>query len=682
MNRAYQYGLCLLGLSWTGFGFSHELAPVEVPGAMAPLPVSASQGHVTGDELQVRPLLRAGEIMEAVPGMIATQHSGNGKANQYFFRGFNLDHGTDFRTEVNGMPVNLPSHGHGQGYTDVNFLIPEVIETVEYRKGPYYASVGDFSSAGSVDISTRRSFSRQHVKVTGGEHDYYRGLVYGGKRSGDHKLVYAVEGQTFNGPWRDINEDVEKVNVLLGHEWHQGESHYATTLMVYDNTWNSADQIANRAVRSGQISRLGSLDEDAGGESHRYSLSFQWDKPGQRGSVYAIDYGLNLWSNFTYFLDDPVNGDEFEQIDDRAVVGGDVEYDYQWLTAFAPLTLHWGLEWRHDQIRDVGLFKSADRNRLGVVRRDRVAQTSAALFGSVVYPFAEKWRATLGMRYDHYYFDVRDRAGVNVNGFDLSANGGNAHDGITSPKFSLAWLPNEKAEYYLSAGYSFHSNDARGTTIEIDPVAGTPVDQVDPLVRSRGEELGARFYPNDQWQVTLAAWQLRLASELLFVGDAGNTETNRRSLRRGAEMNVVYRPTRSWEFDVELATTRARFQGDEPGEGRFIEGAPDRVMAFGAHYRGQRWFAGYRLRHFGPRPLDSFSDQESSSTTIQNIKLGMQWPRWEVALEVLNLADVEHNDIDYFYASRLAGEPAGGVEDRHFHPILPRTWRLGVEHQF
>ncbi len=144
MNRAYQYGLCLLGLSWTGFGFSHELAPVEVSGAMAPLPVSASQGHVTGDELQVRPLLRAGEIMEAVPGMIATQHSGNGKANQYFFRGFNLDHGTDFRTEVNGMPVNLPSHGHGQGYTDVNFLIPEVIETVEYRKGPYYASVGDY----------------------------------------------------------------------------------------------------------------------------------------------------------------------------------------------------------------------------------------------------------------------------------------------------------------------------------------------------------------------------------------------------------------------------------------------------------------------------------------------------------------------------------------------------------
>lgn len=680
MKQRYRHWAMGIGLGWVAMAQGHQLAPVQVQGDAGPLPVSASQGRLTGDELQVRPLLRAGEVMETVPGMIATQHSGSGKANQYFFRGFNLDHGTDFRTLVNGMPVNLPSHGHGQGYTDINFLIPELIDTVDYRKGPYYAEDGNFSSAGSVAIRTTRSLRGQRVKVVGGEDDYYRALVYGGRQFDNQAVVYALEGQTFNGPWRDINEDVEKYNLLLGHQWRQGQTRYTTTLMGYDNQWNSADQIPQRAVRSGQISRLGSIDKDAGGESQRYSLSFQWARPRQSGTLYAIDYGLNLWSNFTYFLDDPFNGDEFEQLDDRTLVGGELRFDRPW--GQTPMTLHWGLQWRHDHIRDVGLFRSVDRRRRGVVRRDRVEETSAALLGAVDYAFTRQWRATLGLRYDHYYFDVQDRAGVNVTGVDLSANSGSEHQGIASPKFSLVWLPSEHAEYYLSTGYSFHSNDARGTTIEVDPLDGAPVEAVDPLVRSRGEELGARFYPDERWQLSLAAWQLRLDSELLFVGDVGNTEASRSSLRRGAELNLVYRPYRQWEFDLELAATRARFRDREAGEGRHIEGAPNRVMALGAYYRGNRWFAGYRLRHFGPRPLDSFSDRESSSTTVQNIKLGARLARWELALEVLNLADVKHHDIDYVYASRLEGEAAAGVEDRHFHPILPRTWRLGVEYQF
>jgi hypothetical protein len=663
---------------------AHQLQPVNVTGQtqQQPPPVAASEGRVDGDELRTRPILRTGEVMETVPGLIATQHSGSGKANQYFLRGFNLDHGTDFNTSVDGMPVNMPTHGHGQGYTDINFLIPEMVDDVYYRKGPYYAGVGDFSGAGSVDIRTRTRAEGQRLKLTAGGDDYYRALFYGGNEVGEGDLVYALESQTYNGPWEDVSEDVEKYNGLLRYGWNQGDTRYTTTVMGYSNRWNSADQIPRRAVRSGLIDELGSLDEDAGGESERYSLSLSWSNPRQQGTIYAIDYGLNLWSNFTYFLDDPVNGDEFEQVDERGVYGGEVSFNNDLRLAGMPVTGRWGLNLRHDDIRDVGLFSSAGRQRLGTVRRDEVSQTAAGVFGSLEFQLAERWRATAGLRYDHYYFDVNDRAGINENGVDLSANSGNADDGIVSPKFSLVWLASEQAEYYLSSGFGFHSNDARGTTIEVDPLDGSAAEKVDPLVRSRGEELGARFYPARNLEMSLALWQLRLDSELLFVGDAGNTEAGRPSLRRGVEFNVFYNPTDWLSLDLELAATRARYRDDEPGEGDYVEGAPDRVIGAGAHYHSGHWFGGYRIRHLGPRPLDSFSDQESSSTTIQNVKAGWRGGDWELALEVLNLADSGDHDIDYFYASRLQGEPAAGVEDLHYHPILPRTWRLSVERAF
>ena len=486
-------GAAVMGLFWAMSSpvGGHELQPVNVSGEaqQQPLPVAASEGRVDGDELRTRPILRTGEVMETVPGLIATQHSGSGKANQYFLRGFNLDHGTDFNTSVDGMPVNMPTHGHGQGYSDINFLIPEMIDDVYYRKGPYYAGVGDFSGAGSVDLRTRTRADGQRLKLTAGGDDYYRALLYGGSGVGDGDLVYALESQTYNGPWEDVSEDVEKYNGLLRYGWNQGDTRYTTTVMGYSNRWNSADQIPRRAVRSGLIDELGSLDEDAGGESERYSLSLSWSNPRQQGTIYAIDYGLNLWSNFTYFLDDPVNGDEFEQVDERGVYGGEVSFNNDLRLAGMPVTGRWGLSLRHDDIRDVGLFSSAGRQRIGTVRRDEVSQTAAGVFGSLEFQLAERWRATAGLRYDHYYFDVNDRAGINENGVDLSANSGNADDGIVSPKFSLVWLASEQAEYYLSSGFGFHSNDARGTTIEVDPLDGSAAEKVDPLVRSRGEEL-------------------------------------------------------------------------------------------------------------------------------------------------------------------------------------------------
>ena len=287
---------------------------------------SASQGLVSQQEIALRPILRTGDVLELVPGMVATQHSGGGKANQYFLRGFNLDHGTDFATYVDGMPVNMRTHGHGQGYSDLNFLIPETISTLAYKKGPYYADVGDFSSAGSAQIATAAHFDKGAFEVAAGQDEFYRLLLLDSVAIGAGNGSYALELNSYDGPWRDIKEDIQKVNLMLKYATRLGDGDASVSFMGYDNEWNSPDQIPSRAVDSGLIDELGSIDDTVGGNSSRYSLAGAWKDTHWDISAYAINYDLKLWSNFTYFLDDEVNGDQFQQKDERWLYGGRAEY--------------------------------------------------------------------------------------------------------------------------------------------------------------------------------------------------------------------------------------------------------------------------------------------------------------------------------------------------------------------
>jgi len=500
--------------------------------------VSASEGLVSQQELALRPLLRVGEIIESVPGMIATQHSGTGKANQYFLRGFNLDHGTDFATRYDDMPVNMRSHGHGQGYTDLNFIIPELVEQLAYRKGAYYADVGDFSGAGAAFISSADRFERGTLSATVGEDDYYRLLAMDSMALGAGDFLYAVEGTRYRGPWSDISEDLDKLNLVLKQSWENSAGRWQLTLMGYDNSWNSADQIPQRAVDSGLIDELGSIDTDAGGESSRYSLSLGWASGGWDAHAYAIRYRLKLWSNFTYFLDDPLNGDEFEQADARWIYGGQTQYRWHNHVGTVRLDNRAGFETRYDDISDVGLYHTVARQRVGTVRRDAIDEISAALFAESIQHWTDKFRTVIGLRYDHYDFEVDDRAGINASGVDLSDNSGSADDGLVSPKFSAIYQLSEQWEGYLSAGRGFHSNDARGTTARIDPGSGDAIDPVDPLVRSRGEEIGLRWFLGDRINASLALWRLELDSELLYIGDAGTTEATRPSERHGVELTA------------------------------------------------------------------------------------------------------------------------------------------------
>jgi hypothetical protein len=672
--------LAVFGTAVAHDGPEQDVEEIVVVGRwteLAGLAISASEGIVGQQELDIRPRLRTGEVLEVIPGLIVTQHSGTGKSNQMFLRGFNLDHGTDFSTAIDGMPINMPSHGHGQGYTDLNFVIPELIESVEFRKGPYHASVGDFSSTGSAHLSIFRTLPESVLKVGLGQDGYRRALIADSIEIGAGSLLYAAQGHAYDGPWVDVEEDLDRLNGVLRYsQQNESGAEWDVMLMGYDASWNSPDQIPQRAIDSGLVDRLGSVDPTTGGTSSRYSLSGSLLRSFDGGRqlhahAYAIDYDLELFSNFTYLLDDPVNGDQFEQVDRRTILGGDVNYRWPAASRFGS-TYTAGLSIRRDDIGEVALLQTQERERLGTVRSDSVLQTSIGVYGQVETRWNDRWRTQLGLRADFYDFSVRS---------NLDANSGSSDDAIVAPKLSVIYTIDPESEMYLSTGRGFHSNDARGTTIRVDPSSGDPVERVDPLVASTGAEIGYRTFRDDKLNISASLWYLELDSELLFVGDAGGTEPTRASRRYGIELPIYYR-VNNWVFDLELALTNSRYVGSDPA-GDEIPGSIERVVAAGVSAQYPNGMYGsIRARHFGDRPLIEDGRVRSESSTVLNMLLGFQRGSLDFRVEILNLLDAEDQDIAYFYASRLAGEPAGGIEDIHMHPMEPRTIRTSLTWHF
>ncbi len=654
---------------------TQQLERIVVEGRSADLigiASAASEGSVGYVELADRPFLRRGELLEVIPGVVITQHSGGGKANQYFLRGFNLDHGTDFSVSVEGMPVNMRTHAHGQGYADLNFLVPEFVESVAYSKGPFFAAVGDFSGAGAANFHLFAELPHDFVTLEAGEHGYLRAVAGVTTRREASATTFGVEAEHYDGPWQ-LEDDFRRFNGLIRHGWTAGEGTYALTALGYHAEWKATDQIPLRAVEAGALDRFGFVDPSNGGVTDRASVSFDGTIKAADGetrfNAYAIHYRLNLFSNFTYFLDDPVNGDQFNQRDLRLITGGELARTWSG-EGRASTTL--GVQVRADVISELALNRTAQRAVQSVVRSDEVTEASAGLFTSTTLQFGERLRGEFGLRGDLYLFDVES---------DNPLNSGETTAGIFSPKASLVYAAGEKTEVYLNVGHGFHSNDARGTVIRVDPVSGDPADGVDPLSRSLGFEAGLRtsFVPG--LVTTVSLWQLDLDSELVFVGDAGGTEASGASRRYGVEFANFYRMGSWLTLDADLALTHARYR-DAGAEDR-IANSVDTVITAGATVDfAAGWFAGLRLRYFGDQPLIEDDLVRAPSSLTLNGRFGYASRDWEAAVDVLNLLDRENNDIAYFYGSRLPGEAAEGGEDVHFHPAEPLTVRFSLTRRF
>lgn len=634
---------------------------------------SANVGTVTQEQLAARTVYRPGELLETTPGLIVSQHSGEGKANQYYLRGFNLDHGTDLRTTVDGMLVNERSHAHGQGWTDLNFLIPELATGLEYKKGPYYASEGDFASAGAVSVKYADFLDQGIASIGVGQSGFKRVLIADSPGVGSGHLLYALELEHNDGPFVHP-DDYRKLNAVMRFSRGDLAEGFNVTAMGYKAKWNSTDQIAQRAIDSGYISgRFDAIDPTDGGESHRYSLSGAWHRASDGSlaqvNAYLIDYQLDLYSDFTYFLDNAVNGDQFNQPDRRVTTALNASYARELPFAGLDSESTIGLQVQNDNIHN-GLYSTEARQRLSTTRQDHIVETSVGVYLENTTHWFEKFRTVIGIREDYYRFDVTSDRGV---------NSGVASGQLASPKLNFVLGPWAKTEYYLNVGEGFHSNDARGSTISVDPKSGAPVDRVTPLVRSKGAEIGARTAAVPNLQSSLTLYVLDFDSELVFEGDAGTTSAGRPSRRTGFEFANYYKLNDWLTIDADLAFARARFRDFDP-VGERIPGAVEGVASFAlaldnvGPYYGE---IGYR--YFGPRPLLEDNSVRSKSTATMNAHAGYKIsPRIRVELAAFNLTNRRASAIDYYYTSRLPGEPAAGVNDIHFHPIESRSFRFSV----
>ncbi len=650
-----------------------ELSHITVSGsAQMGDAVSASMGTVVAEQIEQRPISRAGEVLETVPGLIVTSHSGEGKANQYFLRGFNLDHGTDMATFIDGMPVNNRTHAHGQGYTDINFIIPEMIESLNYSKGPYYGKEGDFANAGAVRLHSKSGMKNSLIKVGLGQFGYQRLLLAGGVsdlfNEGD-SFIAALDITRYDGPW-DVAQDQEKYSAMAKYTFGDAVNGGNISFMGFDNTWIATDQIPQRYIDNGG-DRYDSMDDTTGGNTHRYSLNYEgWhDISGKelQSNVYVIDYGLELFANHTYATD-AINGDQIRQYDERKIIGGSLLFDVL-PTANGEWQL--GMDVRHDHIGDVSLSATKKRETLvsGELIRHKVEETGLGLFLQNNHNWSDNFRTQIGARFDYLQADVENR---------LTGEKNNASDSMVSPKLSAIYSTSETTHWFANYGQGYHSNDARG----FSEGSRATSEKADVFARSEGADLGIQSQLTDTLQVAASLWWLALESELIFVGDNGETEASDKSERRGIEGSIFWQPESWLIIDSDVAFSQARLQ--PKGESvQYIPGAIERVFSLGiaVHDFGQ-WDAGLRLRHFGDFALNEDNSQRADAVTMLNAQLGYDFTTvLSGSFEVINLTNEEGNDITYLYDSRLPGEGAD-VEDVHLHPTEPRMVRASMAYRF
>jgi hypothetical protein len=692
---------------------------------------SATQGTVGAAELADRPILRSGEVLETVPGVIITQHAGGGKANQYFLRGFNLDHGTDFAVFIDDMPLNLPSHAHGEGYADMNTVIPELVQRVNYEKGPYYADVGNFGSAGSAHLEFFKALPANFFQVEGGLYGYARGVFGVSHKLGSGNLLFGGEMTYDDGPWTHP-DGYAKFNGLLTYSQGDDASGFSISARGYHGKWNSSDQIP--ITSTPLVGFFGALNPTDGGNSQRYSLQAEWHRERAKSktkiTLYGFYYDLDLFSDFTYYLDDPIKGDQFEQQDSRWVVGMDAHHTIfsEWFGRKVENTF--GLQVRNDWVHN-GLYRTENRVRtdkndsnacndapidacnnnpplVAVLPADtdlnKFTDTIVGFYVENKIRWSDKFRTVLALRGDEAIYDVTsltpsyvatELPGAPVVNF-AAANSGSATKFLPQPKASLIFGPWLKTEFYVQGGFSFHSNDARGATQREEPISPdnpfpAATSRIPALVPTKGAEVGVRSSVVSHLQSTFSLWYLHSASELQQDGDTGATVASTSpSNRYGIEWANYYTPLEHWAFDFDLADSRAFFTTIDPDDaapnspgGKRVPEAVGAVASAGITMHDyKRFSASLRLRAFGPRDLTSDEIYRSRATVLLNAEVTYRLcEKWRFFGEFLNLLDRRDHDIDYAYESRITPTGESAFTDV-FHPVEPFQVRFGLRRTF
>lgn len=689
----------------------YETGAPNIAGGGTVTPTMASQMTVSGEDLNARPITRPGEILEAAPGLMTVMHADGGKANQYYLRGWNLDHGTDLATFWDDIPINLPTHAHGQGYTDLNWLIPETVSGLDIRKGPYWADVGDFENAGNLHISVRDSVDQNIQSVTVGSFGYERYLDLGSTKLGAGTLLYAGEFTGYDGPWT-TPDNMKKFSGLLRYTQGTATDGFSLSGMAYSNTWNSTDQNALRYYTTGQMGLYGQFDPTDGGDTSRFSLSGRvaqsTDDGSWKANAYVVKYTLDLWNNYTYDTNDPTYGDQFHQHDDRVYGGGGASRTFIGTVGGLPVENVFGVQSRYDDIT-TALNYSDQRQLLSPYIYDKVGEGNAAVYAENTVHWTDWLRTVVGWRGDYY--------GASIDSVLQPANSGNVKEAIGSPKFRMVVGPFDKTELFVGAGMGYHSNDARATTVTQVPGDPTTPEGATPfLVRSEGAEVGVRTKIVPGLDSSASLFYIHQDSELFFDGDTGDTTAGLPSQRTGIEITNDYRPASWVHVDANLALSRARFLGFDTTQealyqslagypqaqignapGNYIYNAPWMIGSAGITF-GEKtgWFSALRWRYISSRPLTEDGVFQSPPMNVVNGAVGYRFANgWHVQVDALNMLNSTSDLATYAYGSLLTTDAlyalcnpahgastvpaavcANGVMDYVYHPLEPLAFRL------
>ncbi|MBM4356589.1 MAG: TonB-dependent receptor [Deltaproteobacteria bacterium] len=638
-------------------------------------PASASASTITGGELKARPKLRPADVLQAAGGLFAVQHAGGGKANQYFLRGFDIDHGTDLLLTVDGVPVNLVSHGHGQGYADLNFLIPELVTAIDVYKGTYYPELGDFATAGSVDMRLADILPESFAQLSAGQYGILRGVGAVSRTVGDDwRFTVAGEAATQNGPFQNP-EQYRRLNAYLRATHDLSPSSSVTmTWISHSGRWTANGQIPQRAVDEGLIGRFGTLDPTEGGTTQRHLASLRYnakiaDEVALDVTAYAQRYDWRLYSNFTFFKDDPIDGDQIEQTDGRWVLGvnGSARLLHRHYGQLQVETRA-GIQVRNDGI-DNGLFHTRARERLETRVDAGIAQTSMGLYAEERLAYS-RWLAVRGgVRLDRLDVSVTDRVAPR----GPASVEGSAGSMLASPKLSLVLAPLATTQLYVNYGRGFHSNDARGATRRTEPAT--------LLVPASSYELGARVRPWRPLTLTAAVFRIDLDSELVWSGDAGTTEASGATRRLGLELGGRLNLDRHVFADADLTLNRPVYHENAANSGA-VALAPTRTFTAGIGARSP-WgtFGALRVRHIGERPATEDGALVAEGFTVVDAQVGHRFRAFEATLDVQNLFDTEWREVQFATESRLRHEPKP-VEEVNFTPGWPLTVRATLAAYF
>ncbi|WP_233507519.1 TonB-dependent receptor [Adhaeribacter pallidiroseus] len=643
--------------------------------------VSAAQDKplniISAVDLQMRPIQNSQEILRFIPGLVMAQHAGGGKAEQIFLRGFDIDHGTDINLTADGMPVNMVSHAHGQGYSDLHFLIPETIQAVDFGKGPYQANKGNFATAGYADFRTRTALDRNSIKLEAGRFDNYRAVgmfnLLGPAARQNHQNAYVAAEYLFSNGYFDLPQNLDRLNIFGRYQGIINDKTIINaSLSAFRSNWGASGQIPERAVSQGLISRFGAIDSSEGGNTARYNATISLEKmlaheAVLKNQVYLIKYDFNLYSNFTLFLNDPVNGDEIRQRENRTIYGYQGSYEKELTLLGKPLRSDIGIGLRYDDVNGSELSRTRNRAFVAPAQLGNTNEANAFAYWSETWELSPRLSVNAALRFDQFYFKYR-----NLLPTDTLAAVLKAKRNRLSPKLNISYALSPTVQVYLNTGQGFHSNDTR---VSVLPNAR------EILPKATGTDLGVTLKPTNRLFVNAALWFLDLEQELVYVGDEGIVEPSGKTRRYGLDFSARYQFTDNLfgDADVNLAKPRAR---DTEAGAYYIPLAPTATSTGGFTYQSPNKFRGsLRYRYVGDRSANEDYSLTADGYFLLDAVAAYTFKKLEFKLSAENLLNQEWKEAQFETESRLRGE-AEGLTEINFTPGTPFFIKAGITYNF